>query len=132
MGSKKRAKKAEAQATDLKKSLASARGELSKSETKLEKSKAKAARWKEEAAAQRESAERSATQVKQLEKNLDQASAALGADAGPSGEVVKTTSSDAPVPDDSWTVVQLRAEARARGLTGISNTPKSQLLGLLS
>ena len=36
------------------------------------------------------------------------------------------------VPDETWTVVQLRAEARARGLVGTSNKSKAQLLDALS
>lgn len=35
-------------------------------------------------------------------------------------------------PDKTWTVAQLRAEARARGITGMSNKPKAQLLAALS
>ncbi len=132
MGGKKRAKRAEARAKKLKKSLASVRAELDKSQSKLEKTKAKVARRKEEAAAHRTSAQRSAARVERLEKKLDQASTAADPNAGPSGGKVETTSSDERVPDDSWTVVQLRAEARARGLTGMSNKTKAQLLSALS
>ena len=35
-------------------------------------------------------------------------------------------------PDESWTVVRLRAEARSRGLTGISGMTKAQLLAALT
>ncbi len=34
-------------------------------------------------------------------------------------------------PDDSWTVAQLRAEARTRGLTGLSRKTKAELLAAL-
>ena len=36
------------------------------------------------------------------------------------------------VPYERWSVVQLRAEARARGLVGLSNKPKAELLAALS
>jgi hypothetical protein len=35
-------------------------------------------------------------------------------------------------PNPTWTVVQLRAEARARGLAGMSNKPKAKLLAALT
>jgi hypothetical protein len=34
-------------------------------------------------------------------------------------------------PDDSWTVAQLRAEARTRGLAGLSRKTKAELLAAL-
>ncbi len=43
-----------------------------------------------------------------------------------------TTPDGVTVPDQSWTVVQLRAEARARGLAGLSNKSKTQLIAALS
>ena len=132
MGGKKRAKRAEARAKKLKKSLASVRAELDKSQTKLEKTRAKAARRKEEVAEHRASAERSAARVKKLEKRLNQASTPADPNDGRSGGKVETTSNHERVPDDTWTVVQLRAEARARGLTGMSNMTKAQLLSALS
>jgi hypothetical protein len=36
------------------------------------------------------------------------------------------------VANETWSVVQLRAEAHARGLTGMSNKTKAQLLAGLS
>jgi hypothetical protein len=36
------------------------------------------------------------------------------------------------VPDETWSVVQLRAEARDRGVTGMANKTKAQLLAALS
>ena len=41
-------------------------------------------------------------------------------------------SESAAGPDESWTVVQLRAEARSRGITGLSGKSKAQLLEALS
>jgi hypothetical protein len=47
--------------------------------------------------------------------------------------VAEATTVDAvTVPDETWSVVQLRAEARARGLTGMSSKTKGQLLDALS
>jgi hypothetical protein len=37
-----------------------------------------------------------------------------------------------PGPDGSWTVVRLRAEARSRGLTGMSGKTKAELLAALT
>ena len=52
------------------------------------------------------------------------------------GEGIDTEAPDASEaavgPDESWTVVQLRAEARSRGLTGLSGKSKAQLLEALS
>ena len=45
------------------------------------------------------------------------------------GEDADTDSEERP--DSTWTVVQLRAEARARGLTGLSNKSKAELLDAL-
>ena len=43
-------------------------------------------------------------------------------------------SADQPTstPDASWTVVRLRQEARARGLTGMSGKPKAEVLAALT
>jgi hypothetical protein len=43
-----------------------------------------------------------------------------------------TTVDGVTAPDETWSVVQLRAEARARGMTGMSNKTKAQLLTALS
>jgi hypothetical protein len=42
-----------------------------------------------------------------------------------------TASTNASAPDDSWTVADLRAEAKKRGLTGYSRKTKAQLLAEL-
>ena len=101
------------------------RGQLTKTETKLSKANQKADRWKKETAAQRTAASRSDARVEKLRKKLDRAAAALepvqavgpleaAASGLPVGE--PTTADGLTVPDETWTVVQLRAEARARGL----------------
>ena len=126
---------------ELKKTLSGVRSQLTKTETKLTKANAKAARWKKETAAQRTAASRSDARVEKLQKKLDRAATALEPahavgplDAAASGlPVGEPTAADGlTVPDETWTVVQLRAEARARGLTGMSNKSKAQLLDALS
>jgi len=126
---------------ELKKTLSGVRGQLTKTETKLTKANEKAERWKKETAAQRTAASRSDARVEKLQKKLDRAVAALEPvqavgplEAAASGRTVgePTAADGLTVPDETWTVVQLRAEARARGLVGVSNKSKAQLLDALS
>lgn len=64
-------------------------------------------------------------QVKRLRKKLGKASASAPAAAPPAAP--------AGTPDATWTVVQLRAEAASRGLTGIpSRATKAQLVAALA
>ena len=142
--SKKKArttKKLNATNEELKKTLAVVRGQLTKTESKLTKATGKAERWKKEAVAQRGAASRSGVRVEKLQKKLDRAAAAVEPtratgpmEAAASGEpVAEPTAADGVTgPDETWSVVQLRAEARARGLIGMSNTPKAKLLAALS
>ena len=144
MGSKKKARAIEeltATNRDLKKTLASVRGQLTKTETKLAKANERAERWKKQAAAHRTAASRSDARVEKLQKKLDRATAALkptlvsgpNVAAGTGRSVTEPTGSDGlTVPDKTWTVVQLRAEARARGLSGMSKKSKTQLLAALT
>ena len=143
MGSKKKERAiAELSATnrDLKKTLASVRGQLTKTEAKLAKANERAERWKKQAAAHRTAASRSDARVERLQKKLDRASATWtpvrtsgpNQAAGTGRSVTEPTGSDGlTVPDKTWTVVQLRAEARARGLTGTARKSKTQLLAAL-
>jgi DNA repair exonuclease SbcCD ATPase subunit len=126
---------------ELKKTLSSVRGQLTKTETRLTKANEKAERWKKETAAQRTAASRSDARAEKLQKKLDRAATALDPvqavgplEAAASGRTVgEPTGADGlTVPDQTWTVVQLRAEARARGLVGMSNKSKAQLLDALS
>ena len=142
--SKKKArttKKLNATNQELKRTLAVVRGQLTKSETKLTKATGKAERWKKEAAAQRRASSRSGVRVEKLQKKLGRAAAALEPIRAPGpmeaaasgGPVAEPTAADRVTgPDETWSVVQLRAEARARGLVGMSNKPKAQLLAALS
>lgn len=134
-------KKLAATNEELKKTLSAVRGQLTKSETKLTKATGKAERWKKEAAAQRRAASRSGARVEKLQKKLDRAASAVEPTraTGPmeaaalGGSVAEPTAADGvTVPDETWSVVQLRAEARARGLVGMSNKPKAQLIAALS
>jgi len=126
---------------ELEKSLSTLRGKLTKTEKMLAKATERTERWKTEAKAQKKSASRAGARAEKLQKKLDSASAALepvqasapleAAAAGrPAAE--PTTVDGMTVPDETWTVVQLRAEARARGLVGMSNKPKAELLAALS
>lgn len=126
---------------ELKKTLSSVRGQLTKTETKLTKANQKADRWKKETAAQRTAASRADARAEKLQKKLDRAATALepvqavgpmeaAASGLPVGE--PTAADGLTVPDETWTVVQLRAEARARGLVGMSSKSKAQLLSALA
>src|SRR5689334_20015348 len=86
MGGKKKARAIEELTDtnrDLKKTLASARGQLTKTEAKLAKANERAERWKKEAAAHRTAASRSDARVEKLQKKLDRATAALKPASGP-------------------------------------------------
>lgn len=125
---------------ELEKSLSTLRGQLTRTEKKLTKARDRAERWKTEAKAQRTSASRAGARVDKLHQKLDRASAALEpvqasapVEAAASGRpVAEPTVDGVTVPDETWSLVQLRAEARARGLVGMSNKPKAQLLAALS
>jgi peptidoglycan hydrolase CwlO-like protein len=135
--------KSSAKQKDLEKSISVLRGQLTKTEKALAKAKNRADRWRKEAKAQKISASRARARarVEKLRQKLDGASAATEPVQTPAP--MELTASDRPVnepttvdsltvPDETWSVVQLRAEARARGLTGISNKTKAQLLAALS
>ena len=126
---------------DLKKALSSVRGQLTKAETKLAKANERVERWKKQAAAHRTAASRSDARVERLQKKLDRATAALKPVAASGPNVAAATGSSVSestgpdglsLPDKTWTVVQLQAEARARGLSGTSKKSKSQLLAALT
>ena len=122
---------------ELKKSISTLRGQLTVTEKKLTKARDQAERWKTEAKAQRKTASRAGARAEKLQQKLDRASAALEPaqatapiEAAASGRPVAepTTADGVTLPDETWSVVQLRAEARARELVGLSNKKKAQLL----
>jgi chromosome segregation ATPase len=102
--------------------------DVKKLRSKLERADAKADRWKKKAARLQKAAARSEAQVKKLEKRLGKATRAAEQPAPDAGTGEATS---AVVPDETWTVAQLRAEARDRGLTGLSGKPKAELLAAL-
>lgn len=155
---KRLVQKATAKQKRLKQELAASRGDVTRTEARLQKAKDRKDRWKQEAIAQREAAARAAAEVEKLQRRLAEAAAALEAapsttqddapsddapsddsaftdgpsDAAGTGTETQTKTEGTVVPDESWTVVQLRAEARARGLSGMSNKPKAELLAALT
>ncbi len=142
---KRAVEKSGAKQAELKKSLTTVRAQLSGTEKKLAKAKVRTDHWKAEAKTSRAEAARSADQLEKLRKRLDKATTTEPAtkanaseetsspeptteEAAPAAEMTDT----AVTPDESWTVVQLRAEAKAQGLAGMSNKPKATLLEALS
>ncbi|HKJ10794.1 MAG TPA: hypothetical protein VJ976_00230 [Ornithinimicrobium sp.] len=122
----------------LKKDLSTVKGQLTKTEKKLAKAEDRKDRWKKEAKAHKKSAAKAGARADLLKEQLEEASATLR--STPSEDQVEAASVDEPgttgsdgtgTPDESWTVVQLRAEARARGLTGMSGASKSDLVAAL-
>ena len=122
---KKRAtKKSGTKQQELKQSLSDLRAQLTKTEKKLAKANNRAERWKKEAKAQERSAARAGAQTEKPQQEQSEAVVALAP--------VQADAEGVAVPDESWTVAQLRAEARARGMSGMSNKPKAHLLDALS
>ena len=104
--------------------------------TQLERSDAKAKHWKKKAGQADKAVTTSQTRVKKLERRLEKASAPATRPVEESAAQEAPAVSEEPSateagPDSSWTVVQLRAEARSRGLSGLSNKSKAQLLDAL-
>ena len=122
------------------KSLSALRGELAATKKALKKAKNRADRWRKEAKDQKRAAQRARARVERLQRKLagESASSAKVQAAPMAGLASVTPVAESrtveavPVPDETWTVVQLRAEARARGLTGMSSKTKAQLLTALS
>ena len=138
---KRAVEKSSSKQKELEKTVSSLRGQLTKTEKALTKAKNRADRWRKEAKAQKRSASRARARVEKLNQKLDAASAArepgqaaVPMDVIASGRPVAdpTTVDGVTAPDETWSVVQLRAEARTRGLTGMSNKTKAQLLAALS
>jgi hypothetical protein len=140
------AKKRSSSEKDLEKTVRKLRAQLERSDAKVK-------RWKKKAVQSDKAASASQARVKKLERRLDKAAErdakptavpATGPTAdpasgptaepasGPTAEPLEPQQPEAVEgPDASWTVVQLRAEARSRGLTGLSNKSKAQLLEAL-
>ncbi|GAA4348043.1 hypothetical protein [Angustibacter luteus] len=91
--------------------------------TDLKSAEAKRDSWKQRATKAEASAAELRSQLKVTKKSLKKS-------RKPSAAEVPAVA--AAGPDAEWTVVQLRAEARRRGLTGLSNKPKAELLAALA
>ena len=140
MSGKKKVKKLSATNKELSKEITTLRGRLTTTEAKLARTEERAKRWKTETTAARTAASRSDARAEKLQRKLDRAAATLepaerSAPAEAAAANLPTAeaaiSGGVTVPDSTWTVPQLRAEARARGLTGLSGKPKAQLLAAL-
>ena len=116
---------------------------VKKLEAKLARADAKAARWKKEAKRQQAAVASSQARVTELRKKLSKARRSARhpittrAVALPPAEAVPqetTVSAEAAgsTPDASWTVAQLRAEARSRGVTGLSGKSKAEIITALT
>jgi len=105
------------------------KGEVKKLRAKLERAEAKAERWKNRARQNEKVAAESQATAKKLRKRLEKESAGPGPDAQPTASA--SVAKNGVTPDDTWTVVRLRSEARSRGLTGLSGKSKAQLLEIL-
>jgi chromosome segregation ATPase len=141
MSNKKKIKKLSATNKELSKEVTVLRSKLTRTEAMLARTDERAKRWKTETAAARTAAARSDTRAEKLQRKLDRAGAALepvkasapaesAATGRPAAE--PTAADGVTVPDPTWTVAQLRAEARARGVTGLSGKPKAQILAALT
>ena len=126
---------------ELEQSVATLRRQLTKTEKALTKAKDRADRWRKEAKAQKISASRARARVEKLQQKREEASGPLDPvqaavpirGIAPSRPLTRPTAAEKVTrPDETWSVTQLRAEARARGLTGMSNKTKAQLLTALS
>ncbi len=113
---------------------------VKKFEAKLKRADAKAAQWKKKAKQHQAAAASSKARVAKLEKKLAKKATSPASQPevrrvteAPAGDVTEGASAAATKsPDDSWTVVQLRAEARSRGLVGASRKSKAELIAALT
>ncbi len=95
---------------------------------KLTKTEAKATKWKAEA--KRLEAELKAAAKKFKKATKEALTPPEATDAGVLATPA-TSAAVAPGPDETWTVIELRAAARERGIAGYSRKSKAELLALL-
>jgi hypothetical protein len=124
---------------------------VKKLRAKLRRADAKAERWKKKAGRLEKTAAESQAQVKKLNKRLEKAPREAEQWQAPANEAPSDLAIEMPLeestavdslpaldsqpaatPDASWTVIELRAEARSRGLSGLSGKTKAQLLDALT
>lgn len=140
MGGKKKIKKLSVTNQELSKEVTALRGRLTRTEAKLSRTEERSKRWKTETEAARTAAARSDARAGKLQRKLDRAVRALESKGVPPADSAATnrpaaqtsTPDGVTVPDATWTVAQLRAEARARGVKGLSGKPKAQILAALA
>lgn len=106
------------------KRVVKAQAQVEKLERKLEKAKGKAAHWKAEARQER-------TKVAKLEAKLRRSKRDAPVDHAPPAERGDLPVEDPAVPDETWTVVRLRAAAREKQVPGASRMTKVALLDAL-
>lgn len=119
MAKKKKASSAERKLTSEIKQL---RTKLGRADARTEKAKARARSAEKAARAEHATAAKLSKKLEKLTSTRSEPSTGGGTSEAPSAPVT---------PDSSWTVVRLRDEARARGLTGVSGKTKAQLLAML-
>jgi len=142
MSSKKAARKNGKSSTEqeLRAKLSTLQAQLTTSEKRLTKTADRAERWKTEAKTHKKAASRVEARVNKLERKLERATDDVAVEAVPVArpDASSLSPDDAAatvnnkVPDQTWSVVQLRAEARRRGMVGLSNKPKTDLIAALS
>ena len=116
-----------------------------KLEARLESADAKAARWKKKAKRTQAEVATLEARVTKLEKKLAKARETGREPSAPVDEPAQVPAitltppegvdlreEASSTPDPSWTVVRLRAEARSRGLTGVSGKSKAELIAALA
>ena len=95
---------------------------VEKLRARVKKAEAATDKWRAEAKSLRAEVAKRAKQAKKLKK----------APTSPRGDAPEETSAARPVPDESWTVLRLRAAAREAGVVGYSRMTKVDLLKALS
>ena len=117
------------------------KAEVKKLRAELTSAKSKRDQWKKRAGQAEATAADLRSRLKVAEKQLKKAKKADGATpaaapapAAPSvpESTVDEVASDVRRVDASWTVTELRAEARRRGIAGVSRKPKAALLTALA
>jgi hypothetical protein len=98
----------------------------------LKRADAEASRWQKKAKRHQAAFAASQKRVTKLEKKLAEARRTPSQSTANGDELPSPTGQPTAAPDVSWTVVRLRAEARARGLTGLSSKPKAEILAALT
>ena len=101
------------------------KAEVKKLRAQLAKTEAKLDRWKSKSQGLEQAAATARAEGKKLAKRLDKATRKAIAKT-PAARVLP-----AAAPDQSWTVAQLRSEARTRDITGFSRMTKAELLRAL-